>query len=228
MSVDPEWDAASSELSYQISLLCDGWSERREYAVHVNSHTECRVESIWHPGLLVQLRTMTHPLIRPKQEGGSGAKPGSKPPGAFEAAALLDEVAVYANEQLTRPLRTTVGRALRLLRDTSHLRTAEDMRGVSWELGRFARRARVILGHDAPTRGFANTVCGECGGELRAAIDGVGDVFCAGTPESGSCGTKYTSYDVISLAMDLEAASGTEASRFGAGSDLLGDAAPSG
>lgn len=223
-----EW----SELSNQVSILCDGWSERREFAVRAGLTTEVRIESVTHPGLLVQLRTLTHPIVRAKQEGGSGGKAGTKPPGAFEAASLIDEVGRYAHSVRVdwcperEPLRTTVGRTLLLLQHTARMRTEVEVRDVSWHLKGFVRQARVVVGHDVPTRAFADTVCGNCGGELRVPMDGAGPVFCAGKPSASACGTKYGRNDWIRLALDMEAARGAEAGGFGTGSDLLDDAAP--
>lgn len=230
---DDEW----CDLGRQVTILCDGWTERREFGVKVDGNCEKRIESVYHTPLLLQLRTMTHPLVRKKQEGGSGGKAGSKPPGAFEAASLLDEIHRWAyttvqewSDVPSRVLRRTVARELYTLRDRAGMQSHEAVQAATWHLRTYVRRARITIGYEVPTHAFADTVCGECGGQLRAAVDGVGDVFCAGTPMYGSCGAKYTPMHVISLALDMEAMSGTEAEAGGhrAGSDLLDDAAQAG
>lgn len=203
-----EWEL----LAHQVSILCDGWSERREYSVRVNYFTEMRVETITHLSLIQQLRNMTHPLVRAKSNdgGGGGGKPGSKPPGEFQSAALLDELRSYAHgiveEWAThlagRHLHRSLHSELRIMHQCSQVREAEEVREVSYHLARHIRQAKVILGHDAPSRAFDATVCGECGGQLRIAIDNVGGVFCAGSIYSGPCGTRYTHEDVIRLAME--------------------------
>lgn len=205
-------DSARELLDQQVTILCDGWSERREYAVSVNSHIEYRVDRITHHSLITQLRNMTHPLVRPKSadSGGSCGKPGSKPPGAFQAAALLDEIRSYAYSVVVRwsdapnkrHLRRTTLVELQSLHNMARVQGSDDVREVAWHLAKFIRQAKVILGHEAPTRAFDSTVCGTCGGQLRVAIDGVGDVFCAGTPSNGACGTRYTQQDIIRLAME--------------------------
>ena len=200
-------------LANQISILCDGWSERREYAVRVNLHIEMRVETVTHESLITQLQTLTQPLIRPKDNngGGGGGKPGSKPPGAFQSAALLDELYCYANSVIfewqawSYSQRNMRGPSvLRHLHESSATRTTEEVSEVSWNLAQFIRKAKCLTGHDAPTRAFDATVCGECGGQLRIAIDNVGGVFCAGTPSTTPCGTRYSNEDVIRLAMEAQ------------------------
>lgn len=198
-------------LRQQVSILCDGWSERREYAVRVNSHIEMRVETITHESLITQLANMTQPLIRPKDNngGGGGGKPGSKPPGAFQSAALLDELRSYANGVIFEWQAISYGddvrgicSMLRHVHKSSAVRTEREVSEVSWHLASYIRQAKCLTGHEAPTRAFDATVCGECGGQLRIAIDNVGGVFCAGTPTTTACGTRYSNEDVIRLAME--------------------------
>jgi hypothetical protein len=207
-----EKEQAIGDLAEQISILCNGWSERIEYAVRVNGHVEFRVETRKHPPLLVQLKMMTEKLVRPRQEGSSGGKAGTRPPGAFEAAALIDEIWRYAHDVRSEwrhderlAVRTTVARTLDSVLTLAGMQDVDAVRDVSWHLRKFARQGRVILGHDVPTRAYADSVCGTCGGELRVPVDGAGPVFCAGSPETAPCGTKYTPTDWIALALELEA-----------------------
>lgn len=197
------------DLAQQVAILCEGWSENVEH--HCGRVT--------YPALLIQLRTMTYPLVKAKQEGSSGAGGGTRPPGAFEAAALIDEIWRYASGIRSEwrrhdVLRTTVAGTLLSLPHLAQVPfigpSDDSVREVAWTLRKFIRQARIIVGHDVATRAFANTVCGECGGELRAPVDAASDVFCAGSPATGPCGTTYSHTDIIRLAVEMEAANGTQ------------------
>lgn len=199
-------------LAQTINELVDGWDERIEYMVSINQNIERRAQTIRHPALLDELRTFAHDGVLPSasldSSGGSSNKPGSKPPCGLDAADLVMEIASYARNcrwaftdygpsKGPRRLIAEECRGLVSIAQTSA--TDEDIDDFLRAMRSFVRRAKILLGHEQPSMAIQGTVCGECGGTLRVAIDASTDVRCAGLPGQPGCGTRYPRHQWIDL-----------------------------
>lgn len=195
-----------------IDRLAVGWSEKIEYAVRVGGQVEKRAGWVSHKSLIVQLERQTDRLITGERCESSGGKPTSRPPGNLEALALLEEIHTYALEvgahwDIRRPPRTPWGTRAVLGAIAAHARTHTDdeLSQVAWHLQGYARRAQTLLGHEAPIKLLADSVCGECGGALAVPSDARGAVRCVGSPQAPPCGTRYQHSRWLELALERQA-----------------------
>ncbi|MFJ9413060.1 hypothetical protein ACIRPT_02700 [Streptomyces sp. NPDC101227] len=199
-----------AELARVIDVLVKGWAERIEYRIVVGDATEKRAESRWHPPLLIELRCAASRDVftTGKGGGGSGGKPGSRPPGSLIFLDLIREIRAVARKARADWNAAATGAGLpvayelRSLVGLAQSMPESDVRDVTWTLKRLTKTARIQLGYEIPSRTLAETVCGACGGVLKVADDASSDVWCSGTSETPPCGQVYPKEEWVSMLFD--------------------------
>jgi ribosomal protein S27E len=195
-----------------IRQLTQSWQEHIEYGVMINQHPERRGRTITHPSLLDQLDAASK-IRAAGQRGGGSSRPGPRMPGNAaalllaseirgEAVALHDELHLVRFEPEERPLprHRHTKELVAGLSVLCHAEPCDEVEEVAKAARSWVHRARLLLGHDAPTSALRDTVCGECGGALVVAADASTAVRCAGTPDVPPCGVRYERHDWIRLA----------------------------
>lgn len=182
---------------------------------------EARVRPIRHGALLAQIQES----VRLQSTGGAeqGRNPnkaGSRPPGNTASLHLLDELTVDArfwferlhDETFEHPAAIQVGKtAPRILLNLLPMCERLDhthpalLRELSGMLVGYIKRARLILGYDRPQSLLADTVCGECKGNLAVASDASTAVRCIGTDQAPGCGVVYQRWRWLELAREMQA-----------------------
>lgn len=192
------------QLQECVGEFTDGFRTKREYRVLVGACLENRSESIQHSALIHQLVVHSH-QPKSKMEDGSGDpnKPGSKPPAPLDTLALLDVIRdtcdYYRSLAGVSPTFSAYIPGLRGMVAAAEVYDDDTLRACLRDFRWLSRRARILLGYEAPTRLIEGHVCGECGGAIRVAVDWSTDPRCAGSPLSSPCGTVYPRWK---LAMD--------------------------
>ncbi|MFH8405545.1 hypothetical protein ACH4FX_12330 [Streptomyces sp. NPDC018019] len=191
---------------------------RKHHECDCPGHLEERAETKRFPALIQQLEAAVfEPASAAGDSGGGADKPHSNPPGNQAVLDLLFAVKARTfgyYHQLRNALfpdyrdapATSTANALAQIADWAAMAcdgtlecSEELVHDIRTGLGRLVRGARITLGHDAPQRMLADTVCGECGGALVVADDASSDVRCIGTPEAPPCGTKYFRWQWVDL-----------------------------
>lgn len=196
----PDHTPACNNLMLTLSI-----PELRHHECECPTRKELRADRRKQGALMTQLTEAQYSVPVTGSGGPSGGHPGSRPPGNLlrpdeilhRIASVAENLTAQAEGQVPSIVTTPhlrLQRAELLLRDIADWTPEappEDAREAAWALRGVVRQARVFLGYDSEWQLFADTVCGECGGALRAERSAPAEVQCAGTPAEPPCGARY-------------------------------------